>query len=152
VDTVRQRFLDRSGAAGSGARCRPPPSRFRKTTSQKWVWRNAMTLTSLGKKAERKLTPAVTGFFRTSFSSDTASYFPSAPLPGMIGNSRVMQPVYRPDRLLASRNTAVLITGPTGCGKEVVARAIHHLSPRAVGRLQSVNCAAIPETMLEADS
>src|ERR1700690_3420791 len=75
----------------------------------------------------------------------------SAPLPGMIGNSRIMQSVYRLARLLAPRDTAVLITGPTGCGKEVVARAIHHLSPRAGRRFAVVNCAAIPETMLEAE-
>jgi DNA-binding NtrC family response regulator len=75
----------------------------------------------------------------------------AAPLPGMIGNSRVMQPVYRLARLLAPRSTTVLITGPTGCGKEVVARAIHHLSPRAGRGFAVVNCAAIPETMLEAE-
>ena len=69
----------------------------------------------------------------------------------MIGNSRVMQPVYRLARLLAPRNTTVLITGPTGCGKEVVARAIHHLSPRAGRAFAVVNCAAIPETLLEAE-
>ena len=74
-----------------------------------------------------------------------------APLPGMIGNSRIMQPVYRLARLLAPRNTTVLITGPTGCGKEVVARAIHHLSPRAGRAFAVVNCAAIPETLLEAE-
>ncbi len=74
-----------------------------------------------------------------------------APLPGMIGNSRIMQPVYRLVRLLAPRNTAVLITGPTGCGKEVVARAIHQLSPRAARTFAVVNCAAIPETLLEAE-
>jgi transcriptional regulator with GAF, ATPase, and Fis domain len=74
-----------------------------------------------------------------------------APLPGMIGNSRVMHPVYRLARLLAPRNTAVLITGPTGCGKEVVARAIHQLSPRASRTFAVVNCAAIPETLLEAE-
>jgi DNA-binding NtrC family response regulator len=74
-----------------------------------------------------------------------------SPLPGMIGNSRVMQPVYRLARLLAPRNTTVLITGPTGCGKEVVARAIHQLSPRAGRGFAVVNCAAIPETMLEAE-
>ncbi len=73
------------------------------------------------------------------------------PLPGMIGNSRVMQPVYRLARLLAPRNTTVLITGPTGCGKEVVARAIHHLSPRSGRAFAVVNCAAIPETLLEAE-
>ena len=74
-----------------------------------------------------------------------------APLPGMIGNSRVMQPVYRLVRLLAPRNTTVLITGPTGCGKEVVARALHHLSPRGARSFAVVNCAAIPETLLEAE-
>ncbi|MFI5102067.1 MAG: sigma-54 dependent transcriptional regulator [Terriglobales bacterium] len=74
-----------------------------------------------------------------------------APLPGMIGNSRIMQPVYRLARLLAPRNTTVLITGPTGSGKEVVARALHHLSPRAGRAFAVVNCAAIPETLLEAE-
>ena len=73
------------------------------------------------------------------------------PLPGMIGNSRIMQPVYRLARLLAQRNTTVLVTGPTGCGKEVVARAIHQLSPRAGRPFAVVNCAAIPETLLEAE-
>lgn len=74
-----------------------------------------------------------------------------APLPGMIGNSRIMQSVYRLARLLAPRNTTVLLTGPTGCGKEVVARAIHQLSPRAGRAFAVVNCAAIPETLLEAE-
>src|SRR5580698_384000 len=73
------------------------------------------------------------------------------PLPGMIGHSRIMQPVYRLVRLLAPRNTTVLITGPTGCGKEIVARAIHQLSPRACRTFAVVNCAAIPETLLEAE-
>jgi len=69
----------------------------------------------------------------------------------MIGNSRIMHPVYRLVRLLAPRNTTVLITGPTGCGKELVARAIHQLSPRAARTFAVVNCAAIPETLLEAE-
>jgi len=73
------------------------------------------------------------------------------PLPGMIGNSRVMQPVYRLARLLAPRNTTVMVSGPTGCGKEVVARAIHRLSPRCGRAFAVVNCAAIPETLLEAE-
>ena len=75
----------------------------------------------------------------------------SLPLPGMIGTSRAMQPVYRFARLLAPRNTTVLIMGPTGCGKEVVARGIHDLSPRSGRAFAVVNCAAIPETMLEAE-
>ena len=73
------------------------------------------------------------------------------PLPGMLGNSRIMQPVYRLARRLAPRNTTVLLTGPTGCGKEIVARAIHQLSARAAGTFAVVNCAAIPETLLEAE-
>jgi DNA-binding NtrC family response regulator len=74
-----------------------------------------------------------------------------APLPGMIGNSRNMQPVCRAVRLLARRNTTALITGPTGSGKELVARAIHSLSSRAGRPFVVVNCAAIPESLLEAE-
>jgi len=74
-----------------------------------------------------------------------------APLPGMIGNSHNMQLVYRVARLLARRDTTVLISGPTGSGKELVARAIHSLSPRADHSFAVVNCAAIPESLLESE-
>jgi len=93
------------------------------------------------KKAEGEVLP----------DTGTAQIILEAPLPGMIGNSRIMQPVYHLARLLAPRNTTVLITGPTGCGKEVVARAIHQLGPRAGHTFAVVNCAAIPETLLEAE-
>jgi DNA-binding NtrC family response regulator len=78
-------------------------------------------------------------------------HVPFNPLPGMIGDSLAMQPVYRLTRLLAPRTTTVLITGPTGCGKEMVAQAIHQLSPRSLRAFAVVNCAAIPETLLEAE-
>lgn len=74
-----------------------------------------------------------------------------APLPGMIGNSPKMQQLYRAVRLVARRNTTVLILGATGTGKELVARAIHQLSPRCAGACVVVNCAAIPETLLESE-
>jgi DNA-binding NtrC family response regulator len=74
-----------------------------------------------------------------------------SPLPGMIGGSRNMQPVYRGARLLARRDTTVLIMGPTGCGKELVARAIHNLSARAARAFVVINCAAIPEALLESE-
>jgi transcriptional regulator with PAS, ATPase and Fis domain len=74
-----------------------------------------------------------------------------APLPGMIGNSHNIQAVYRLARLLARRQTTVLIQGPTGSGKELVARAIHSLSPRADRPFVVVNCAAIPESLLESE-
>jgi len=73
------------------------------------------------------------------------------PLPGMIGSSRAMSQVYRLVRMVASRDTAVLITGETGTGKELVAGAIHQLSRRARNSLVVVNCAAIPEALLEAE-
>jgi DNA-binding NtrC family response regulator len=76
---------------------------------------------------------------------------PIGPLPGMIGTSPAMQPVYRMARLVAPRTTTVLIAGPTGSGKELVARALHALSPRASKPFVVVNCAAIPEALLESE-
>jgi DNA-binding NtrC family response regulator len=73
------------------------------------------------------------------------------PLPGMIGTSEAMQRVYRMVRLVAARTTTVLIAGPTGTGKELVARALHALSLRSAKPLVVVNCAAIPETLLESE-
>jgi DNA-binding NtrC family response regulator len=75
----------------------------------------------------------------------------SEPLPGMIGCSPAMQQVYRLARLVAPRLTTVLIAGATGSGKELVARALHHLSPRSAKAFVAVNCAAIPETLLESE-
>jgi len=72
-------------------------------------------------------------------------------LPGMVGASPAMQRVYRLVRLVAPRSTTVLIAGATGTGKELVARALHELSPRARKPLVVVNCAAIPESLLESE-
>jgi DNA-binding NtrC family response regulator len=74
-----------------------------------------------------------------------------SPLPGMIGQSPAMQSLYRMARLVAPRTTTVLILGATGTGKELVARAIHGLSPRAHRACVTVNCAAIPEALLESE-
>jgi DNA-binding NtrC family response regulator len=72
-------------------------------------------------------------------------------LPGMIGNSAPMRRVYRLARLVAPRVTTVLLTGETGTGKELVARALHVLSPRREQPFVVINCAAIPEPLLEAE-
>ena len=72
-------------------------------------------------------------------------------LPGMIGTGRKMQQINRLARLVAPRDTAVLIVGETGTGKELVARGIHDLSMRSKGPFVVVNCAAIPESLLEAE-
>jgi DNA-binding NtrC family response regulator len=75
----------------------------------------------------------------------------SSPLPGMIGTSDAMQRVYRMVRLVAPRMTTVLVAGPTGSGKELVACGLHALSPRSAKSLVVVNCAAIPEALLESE-
>jgi len=73
------------------------------------------------------------------------------PLPKMMGASASVRRVARMVRLVAPRNTTVLVTGASGTGKELVARAIHDLSPRTSGPFVVVNCAAIPETLIEAE-
>jgi DNA-binding NtrC family response regulator len=73
------------------------------------------------------------------------------PLPGMVGMSAAMQRAYYLARLVIPRDTTVLITGETGTGKELMARAIHNLGPRARQPFVIVNCAAIPETLLESE-
>lgn len=72
-------------------------------------------------------------------------------LPGMVGSSEAMRVVARLVRLVAPRDTAVLVTGETGTGKELIAEAVHKLSPRAGKQFVTVNCAAIPESLLEAE-
>jgi DNA-binding NtrC family response regulator len=72
-------------------------------------------------------------------------------LPELIGGSGRMLEVSRRIRLVAKRTTTVLIQGPTGTGKELVARAVHRLSPRVDRPFIALNCAAIPEALLEAE-
>jgi DNA-binding NtrC family response regulator len=72
-------------------------------------------------------------------------------LPEMIGTSELMRELTRLIRLVASRSTTVLIEGETGTGKEVVARALHRLSNRVSKPFAVLNCAAIPEALLEAE-
>jgi two-component system C4-dicarboxylate transport response regulator DctD len=70
---------------------------------------------------------------------------------GMIGRSRVMQDVYEQVEAAARSDAPVLITGETGVGKELVARAIHGQSHRSSGPFVPVNAGALPETMLESE-
>lgn len=75
----------------------------------------------------------------------------SPSLPEFIGSDPAMLEVSHRIRLVAPRTTPVLIEGPTGSGKELVARALHRLSPRSARRIVALNCAAIPEGLLEAE-
>jgi DNA-binding NtrC family response regulator len=72
-------------------------------------------------------------------------------LPELVGNAPCMIEVSRRIRLVAARMTPVLIEGPTGSGKELVAEALHRLSARSRKAFVAINCAAIPEALLEAE-
>lgn len=73
------------------------------------------------------------------------------PICGMIGTSPLMQTVYTRIRKAAPTRSTILIRGETGTGKELVAQAIHDTSDRAGQPFIAVNCAAIPETLIEAE-
>jgi transcriptional regulator with GAF, ATPase, and Fis domain len=69
----------------------------------------------------------------------------------IIGSGEEMQKVYRLMSLVAESNTTVLVTGETGTGKELIARAIHNASPRKDKLMVKVNCAALPSNLIESE-
>jgi DNA-binding NtrC family response regulator len=71
--------------------------------------------------------------------------------PALLGVSQVIRDLMEEVRRLAASNIPVLITGETGTGKELVARAIHEQSPRASRAFVAVNCGALPDTLLESE-
>lgn len=70
---------------------------------------------------------------------------------GMLGDSPQMMEMFRRIRKVAQTNSSVLIQGESGTGKELVARALHESSPRNSANLISVNCAAIPDSLIESE-
>ncbi|MBT8145297.1 MAG: sigma-54 dependent transcriptional regulator [Gammaproteobacteria bacterium] len=72
-------------------------------------------------------------------------------VPGMIGNCAPMQELFRRIKKVAMTDSTVLINGESGTGKELVAQAIHKLSSRQHAAMISVNCAAIPENLIESE-
>jgi DNA-binding NtrC family response regulator len=102
---------------------------------------------------ETAIMPHGTGGARAAEAASPAARTPSLPdrLPELVGNAACMLEIGRRVRLAAPRSTAVLIEGPTGSGKEIVAEALHRLSSRSRKPLVAINCAAIPESLLEAE-
>lgn len=73
------------------------------------------------------------------------------PIPGLIGSGAAMEKVYQLTRKVAQSNASVLLLGETGTGKELIAKAIHTLSPRGSGPFVRVNCGALSESLLESE-
>src|SRR5690606_239347 len=69
----------------------------------------------------------------------------------IIGTGEAMQHVYELMRMVADADSTVLLTGETGTGKELIARAIHHASPRKNKVMVKVNCAALPANLVESE-
>ena len=76
---------------------------------------------------------------------------PGSPESGLVGKSRAMREVFKAIGRVAPTQETVLVTGPSGSGKELVARALHLHSPRATGPFVAINCAAIPSELLESE-
>jgi DNA-binding NtrC family response regulator len=72
-------------------------------------------------------------------------------LGALLGRSEAMQEVFRTIRRVAASRVTVLVRGESGTGKELVARAIHQLGPRREGPFVAVNCAGIPDTLIESE-
>jgi transcriptional regulator with PAS, ATPase and Fis domain len=75
----------------------------------------------------------------------------SPPIAGLIGTGAAMQKVYRLTRQVARSHASVLLLGETGTGKELIAKAVHQLSPRGSGPFVRVNCGALSESLLESE-
>jgi two-component system NtrC family response regulator len=75
----------------------------------------------------------------------------SSPLEGLIAGSPQMLKVCRTVEKVAPTDVTTLLLGESGTGKELIARALHDLSPRAKGSFVAINCAAIPDTLLESE-
>lgn len=108
---------------------------------------------SFDQEAARRALSILLGRDETTHAeSPAASTLPDeVMLPELIGASAPMRELTRLIRLVAPRSTTVLIEGETGTGKEVVAQALHRLSDRASKPFTVLNCAAIPEALLEAE-
>jgi DNA-binding NtrC family response regulator len=113
-------------------------------------------LQSSSQPASQLLNRSVAGHVADPLSVTVKGFKPWAPtsteaLPEFHGTHPRLLEVSRRIRLVAPRKTPVLVQGPSGSGKELVAQALHRLSPRAARPLVVLNCAAIPESLLEAE-
>jgi DNA-binding NtrC family response regulator len=136
------------------------PDAMSKTDTAAWNAAPAFIPKSVAAQASVALLDSTPGILRElSAAYPPAAHIPrrtSAPaqaprIPGLVGGGPAMIELAQLIRLVAPRNATVLVEGETGTGKEVVAAAIHRLSNRSAKPLVVLNCAAIPESLLEAE-
>jgi two-component system response regulator PilR (NtrC family) len=101
-------------------------------------------LHELGMAAEKRRLKAENAYLRAQLQDRFK-------IEGIVGRTPIMEQLFDLMRTVAATTSTVLITGETGTGKELVARAIHDASPRRSQRFVALNCSAIPETLLEAE-
>ena len=104
-----------------------------------------------GAELRREVRPIVEEPGEVLLAEEGAPEAEAPPGPGVIGSSRELMEVFRVVARVASTPVTVLITGESGTGKELVARALHDQGTRRSGAFVAVNCAAIPDTLLEAE-
>ena len=128
-----------TGAPGAATPCEPRGSTLRAVAAGRPRWELLSAREANAQKLERQLAwPGTTLDDRFGFDA-------------IIGRSPKFIAAVDDARKVAPTATTVLITGESGTGKELVARAIHHASARADGPFVAVNCAALPETLLESE-
>nr|WP_213803648.1 sigma-54 dependent transcriptional regulator [Granulicella sp. dw_53] len=132
-------FVRGSAAAVGGVSA---GSRSRATDSPLWMERS---------REPRPARESLVGGVSSAQSGATNPQRMSGTIPELVGMSEPMQELAQLIHMVAPRSTTVLIEGETGTGKEVVAKALHRLSLRAARPFVVLNCAAIPETLLEAE-
>ncbi|HZN05607.1 MAG TPA: sigma-54 dependent transcriptional regulator [Pyrinomonadaceae bacterium] len=104
-------------------------------------WPNKSTTPSNNQSPSNAITPDV----------DESRSTDNSRTPTLIGQSPVMKKLFSVIERVAPTEASVLITGATGTGKELAARAIHDLSPRRDAAFVDINCSAIPDTLIEAE-
>jgi len=98
-----------------------------------------------------ELGPALRGFVEEPDGIEVPPSPATGDGPGLVGSGKVMMGIVRAIAELGDSNATVLITGESGTGKELVARAVHWASPRRDAPFLAINCAAIPEALLESE-
>jgi DNA-binding NtrC family response regulator len=86
-----------------------------------------------------------------SLSAEVEALRTGRPPGGIVGRSAPMQEVFKKIAAVAASDASVLLTGESGTGKELLARAVHYNSARASGPFEAINCASIPESLLESE-